>query len=109
MATKLKLQFVYQYAAEGGHGLRLLRNSKGVMRDVTFESNINGDGVMIDTVYNTSELDRCTIIGHGGNAIYSKRAALDGVNVRNTSIKGDIVNVNSFKEVESIGGNNCKI
>lgn len=105
----LKLQIQYQYAGEGGHGLRLLRNSKGVMRDVTFESNINGDGVMIDTAYNTSELDRCTIIGHGGNAIYSKREAFDGVNVRNTSIKGDIVNVNSFKEVEPIGGNNCKI
>lgn len=105
----LKLQFVYQYAAEGGHGLRLLRNSKGVMRDVTFESNIEGDGVMIDTIYNTSELDRCTIIGHGGKAIHSKRAALDGVNIRNSSIKGDIVNVNSFKEVETIGGNNCKI
>lgn len=105
----LKLQFVYQYASEGGHGLRLLHTSKGVMRDVTFESNIYGDGVMIDTVNNTSEIDRCTIIGNTGVAINSKRATLDNVNIRNSSIKGEIVNVNSFKEVESIGGNNCKI
>lgn len=105
----LKLQFVYQYAAEGGHGLRLLRNSKGVMRDVTIESNVEGDGVVIDTVNNTSEIDRCTIIGNNGVAINSKRATLDNVNIRNSSIKGEIVNVNSFKEVESIGGNNCKI
>ena len=105
----LKLQFVYQYAAEGGHGLRLLRNSKGVMRDVTIESNVEGDGVVIDTVSNTSEIDRCTIIGNNGVAINSKRGALENVNIRNSSIKGDIVNVNSFKEVESIGGNNCKI
>ena len=105
----LKLQFVYQFAAEGGHGLRLLRNSKGVMRDVSFESNIEGDGVMIDTVNNSSEMDRCTIIGNNGVAINSKRETLDNVNIRNSSIKGEIVNVNSFKEVESIGGNNCKI
>ncbi len=105
----LKLQFVYQYAAEGGHGLRLLSASKGVMRDVTFESNINGDGVMIDTVNNSSEIDRCTIIGNNGVAINSKISPLDDVNIRNSSIKGEIVNVNSFKEVVTMGGNNCKI
>lgn len=105
----LKLQFVYQYAAEGGHGLRLLRNSKGIMRDVSFESNIEGDGVVIDTVNSTSEIERCAIIGNNGVAINSKRTTLDNVNIRNSSIKGEIVNVNSFKEVESIGGNNCKI
>ncbi len=105
----LKLQIQYQYAGEGGHGLRLLRNSKGVMRDVTFESNINGNGIDIDTVNNSSELDRCTIIGHGGVAINPKRGMLENVNIRNSSIKGDIVNVNSFKEMEPIGGNNCKI
>lgn len=105
----LKLQIQYQYAAEGGHGLRLLRNSKGVMRDVTIESNVEGDGVAIDTVNNTSEIERCTIIGNNGVAINSKRATLDNVNIRNSSIKGEIVNVNSFKEVESIGGNNINI
>ena len=105
----LRLQFVYQYAAEGGHGLRLLFESKGVLRDVTLESNINGDGVFINTVNNSSELDRCTIIGNNGVAINSKISPLDDVNIRNSSIKGDIVNVNSFKEVEPIGGNNCKI
>ncbi|MBQ9076861.1 MAG: hypothetical protein IJY31_03360 [Muribaculaceae bacterium] len=105
----LKLQFVYQYSADGGHGLRLLRYSKGVMRDVTFESNINGYGVIIDTVNNTSEMDRCTIIGNNGVAINSMRANLDNVNIGNSSIKGEIVNINSFKEVEVIGGNNCKI
>lgn len=105
----LKLQFVYQYATDGGHGLRLLRNSKGVMRDVMFESNVDGNGVMIDTVNNSSEMDRCTIIGNNGVAINSIRANLGNVNIRNSSIKGEIVNVNSFKEVETIGGNNCKI
>lgn len=98
----LKLQFVYQYAAEGGHGLRLLRSSKGVMRDVTFESNINGDGVVIDTVNNTSELDRCTINGHSGIAINSKLAVLENVAITNSAIKGETNSIGSFKNVALI-------
>ena len=98
----LKLQFVYQFAAEGGHGLRLLRNSKGVMRDVSFESNIEGDGVVIDTVNNTSEIDRCTIIGHGGIAINSKRGVLENVGITNSAIKGNINNIGSFKNMSKI-------
>lgn len=106
----LKLQIQYQYAGDGGHGLRLLRNSKGVMRNVTFESNVNGDGIEIDTVNNSSELSHCTIIGNGGNAINSKRASLAGVNVRNSDIKGEIVGINSFKEVDIIpNSSNFKI
>lgn len=98
----LKLQFVYQYAAEGGHGLRLLRNSKGVMRDVTIESNVEGDGVVIDTVNNTSEIDRCTIIGNNGVAINSKRAVLENVAITNSAIKGGTNNIGSFKNVALI-------
>ncbi|MBQ7852589.1 MAG: hypothetical protein IJ342_06950 [Muribaculaceae bacterium] len=98
----LKLQIQYQFAAEGGHGLRLLRNSKGVMRDVSFESNIEGDGVVIDTVNNTSEIDRCTIIGHGGIAINSKRGVLENVGITNSAIKGNINNIGSFKNMSKI-------
>lgn len=98
----LKLQIQYQYAGEGGHGLRLLRNSKGVMRDATFESNINGEGIVIDTVNNSSELDRCTIVGHGGVAINSKRGVLENVAITNSAIKGSIVGIGSFKEVTKV-------
>jgi hypothetical protein len=98
----LKLQIQYQYAGEGGHGLRLLCNSKGVMRDVTFESNINGDGVVIDTVNNSSELDRCTINGHSGIAINSKSAVLENVAITNSAIKGSIIGIGSFKETTKV-------
>lgn len=98
----LKLQIQYQYAAEGGHGLRLLRNSKGVMRDVTIESNVEGDGVVFDTVNNTSEIDRCTIIGNNGVAINSKRAVLENVAITNSAIKGGTNNIGSFKNVALI-------
>lgn len=98
----LKLQVVYQYAGEGGHGLRLLRNSKGVMRNVTFESNIKGDGIEIDTVNNSSKLDHCTIIGYSGKAINSKRESLANVNIQNSAIDGEVVGIASFKNAEKV-------
>ena len=98
----LKLQIQYQYAGEGGHGLRLLRNSKGVMRNVTFESNLKGDGIEIDTVNNSSELFHCTIIGYGGKAINSKRGTIENVDIHNSAIDGEVVGIGSFKMVDII-------
>lgn len=98
----LKLQIQYQYAGEGGHGLRLLRNSNGVMRDVTFEGNTSGNGIVIDTANNHSALDRCTIIGNNGVAINSKRGELEGVAITNSAIKGSIVGIGSFKEMTKV-------
>ena len=98
----LKLQIQYQYAGEGGHGLRLLRNSNGVMRDVTFEGNTSGNGIVIDTAYNHSALDRCTIIGNNGVAINSKGGKLEGIAITNSAIKGSIVGIGSFKETTKV-------
>lgn len=63
---------------------------------------INGDGVVIDTVNNSSELDRCTINGHSGIAINSKRAVLENVAITNSAIKGGTNNIGSFKNVALI-------
>lgn len=53
----------------------------------------------VKRVNNSSELDRCTIIGHGGVAINSKLGVLENVAITNSAIKGETNNIGSFRNV----------